>query len=158
MPVQLERSDSIRKILMEVLPNAKVSSDTDESDGAVTFQARAGLTEGLDVRLEGEKAVVEWSTRIGTFAMSAIVASAFVLTYLFGGPILAAMGLVADAGGASLTLKIAYVIPLLIFLTPLGILWALVSKLVPPRDEALLARVVERMAALGIEASVEGRD
>lgn len=156
MNVAVDRADSIKAILKEAMPGGTISSDTDEE--GVTYRVRAGLRAGVDVQVKGEKAVVEWSTSIGTIAMVGIVAVAFALTALFGESILVALGLFADAGAASFTLKIFYAVPLLAFLIPLGIVWALVSGVVAPKNRALLARVAQGVSALGLEATVEGED
>ncbi len=121
-----------------------------------TFAARDGMTRGVDVKLTGDAAVVEWSTKLGTIAILAIIVIAFGLMYFFGEPMLQAMGLIADAGAVSLTLKIFYAIPLIIFLIPLGIAWMAISRQVAPKDTELLARVVEQLKALGLNASIDG--
>jgi hypothetical protein len=88
-----------------------------------------------------EEADISFSSKIRTITnLSALGLTAF-LTWFLGGKMLVAFGMFATVGGANLTLKLLYVIPMLIFLIPSLILASVIAGIINPPDKVLLERV-----------------
>ena len=112
-----------------------------ENDGKTTLELKKGWTSGLDIELEGGRASVEWSTKIGTVVILAVLGLTAVGTYVFGDGLLQAMGLIAETGdGGGFTLRLFYIIPMLIFLVPLMILSSVMRTKLAPEQPELVAR------------------
>jgi len=131
------------------------SLEQEKAEEKTTFALRKGWTSGLDVEVEAGEASVEWSTKVGTLMLFVVLGQTLALMMLFAEPMLEAMGLIADAGSVSFTLKLLYIIPMLVFLVPLMILGSMAQKRLAPPQESLLVRAREVITAAGLPIKAE---
>lgn len=139
---------SLRAALQTMFSDHVLEEDTNEDK--VTIALRKGWVSGVEIELEAGKATVEWDTKIGTVVILATLGCTFVLMMLFGETMLQAMGLIAETGdGGGFTLKLFYIIPMLIFLVPLMIVGSIAKGKIAPVQEGLLARAREAVTSHG---------
>ena len=129
--------------------------DQDEGEEKTTLALRRGWLSGLDVEVESGFASVEWATKVGTLMMFVVLGVTFALMYAFAEPMLRALGLIADTGTISLTLKLFYILPLLLFIAPLMLLSSLLRTKIAPPQEGLVARAREVVVGAGLALKAE---
>ncbi len=147
----------IKDILSGKFASFAIESSTDDDSKETTITAREGWTRGFEIKVKPEEPEValEFDSKIGTISNFGALGLTGILTYLFGWEILAALGLVADTGDAGVTLKIMFIIPVVIFLIPSFLLTSFITKRVSPVDTDLLERVQAALAEQDIKAVVE---
>ena len=119
----------------------EVTEDSDKGTlriGAVK-DARSGFD--VDAKLSNKTADISFSSKTRMMVNLAMLGLTSLLTYLFGGAMLAAFGMVGDVGGNTVTLKLLYAIPIFIFLIPSLIIGAIIAKAINPPARDLIQKV-----------------
>ncbi len=131
-----------------------IESEKDDDKNTATITAKKDWTKGFDVEiaLDTNDISISYSSKIRTLGYLIAIGISFILTYFYGGAMLNTFGLVTDGGT---TLKIFYIIPILIFLIPSAIIIMVILNKINPKDEALLESVKEKLSELGYESTIE---
>ncbi|MCP4130770.1 MAG: hypothetical protein GY754_07295 [bacterium] len=129
-------------------------SDKDDENKKATITAQKDWTKGfdIDIALDSNDICISYSSKVRSLGFPIAIGITFLLTYLFGGSILTAFGLVTDGGT---TMKLFYIIPILIFLIPSVTLIMMIASKINPKDEALLESVKDKLTELGYESTIE---
>ncbi len=135
----------------------KVSSEIGKDKKTITITARNGWMKGFEITLkENNKVSIGFSSKVRTIGYVVALVLTLALTMIFGFQLLDAFGFVADMGnGRGVTIRILYIIPLLIFLIPSMILTSLIARTINPKDKILLEQVKNNLSATGIESTIE---
>lgn len=135
----------------------KVETNVDEKNKVTTISAEKDWKSGFDIDIDhqSERVTVSFSSKIRLVAYLVILAVTGLLTFLFGPSMLLAMGIATIVGDSVVTLRIAYIIPVVVFLIPCYPITMFIARKVNPTDIDLLEQVKARLAEVGIEAAVE---
>ncbi len=138
-------------------PDYTVESSEDEEKGTFTVSAVKNWTTGFDIDSipESQALVISFQSQLRMVFLFGAIAASIVVTMLFGREILSAMNLVADAGTVTVTLRILYIIPLLIFMIPSVALFMFISAKINPKDTELLESVKAILNDAGLQADVD---
>ena len=138
-------------------PEYRVNTNADDKRQTTTVSAEKDWTSGFDIEIDhtSNRVSVSFASKIRLVAYVVILALTGVLTFRFGPPMLLAMGLATIVGDSVVTLRIAYIIPIAIFLIPSYLVTMVVAKKVNPTDTDLVERVKARLAEAGVEAAEE---
>ncbi len=145
--------DALRDSLRAGFPDHELVQD--ESEEKTSFTLRKGWNSGVDVTVEAGVATVEWETKIGTALLFGMIGIVIALMIAFAEPMLRAMELIVDTGTVSFTLKLLYIIPLLIFLTPMSIVYVVLGKRLAPPNDQLVARASDLVTTAGFTVKVD---
>lgn len=148
---------TITDALKEDFPEYRFETNFDEKNKTTTISAGKDWKSGFDIDIDHRTDIVtlSFTSRIRLIGYVVILVLTGILTFRFGPYMLAAMGLAADTGDAIVTLRIAYIIPIAIFLIPSAIVTLFVVRKMNPTDTALLERVKARLAEVGIETIID---
>ena len=127
----------------------KNSEDTETNNITIEAAKTKAIGFDVDISMPEKKARITYSSKIRTYISLGMLLLTTILTYFLGGPILSAIGLVGKLGGNTVTLKLLYVIPMLIFLIPLLIIGSIITKKINPPDIELLNKVKACVAETG---------
>jgi hypothetical protein len=146
--------DRIKKNVEEQYPDFQI--ECTENNGKITINAVKDLKKGFDVDYEEESGKVEvsFTSKLRMIFIYAAIGVTALLTWQFGGSLLSAMGLTASVGDTSITLKILYIIPMLIFLIPTMVLSMTASSIINPKDKELLKSVQQKLKEAGIDSEI----
>lgn len=97
---QTNVTNTLLNQLKSQFPDYSFETTEDEDKGTLSIEALKGKKGGFDVdiNLAEQQAAVSYSSSIRTFINVGSLVLTGILTYLFGGAILYALGLVAESG------------------------------------------------------------
>lgn len=148
---------NIIEALKTKFPDYSIKFEDEDSDDNTTIEARKGYMSGFDVssQADNDELAISFENKLGVFLTIVVFAVTVLLLYFFGDSLLSSIGLFFDTGSSHVTLRIAYIIPALIYFIPLFICSRLLLKILSPKDMGLLASVQEVLQEMGYKSRIE---
>lgn len=134
----------------------EVKLDWNDKKTVATISGRKDWNAGFEVDIAVDKSIADISnsSKISDYAGMGAIGLSIILTILFGSEILYMMGLFVDAGSTSFTLRLFYIIPLLIFLIPIFIVAWILGRRFTLKDEDQLNYIKQLLEDNGYDVEL----